>query len=144
MNMSLVYVLLGYIYNLHHAYNVAQREGVPLKIIAPSALETAFSCFIYYNVALAKNVPTETLEAIEELSRKFYYDYYKQIQQYISQDEYNQIYTNSYNSKMNHTQGIIFKTTLEQFVDLMFSRPVNNDITYETIEKNVQKIAENL
>ena len=45
---------------------------------------------------------------------------------------------------MNHTQGIIFKTTLEQFVDLMFSKPVNNDITYETIEKNVQKIAENL
>ena len=116
MNMSSVYVLLGYIYNLHHAYNVA----------------------------LAKKVPTETLEAIEELSRKFYYDYYKQIQQYISQDEYNQIYTNSYNSKMNHTQGIIFKTTLEQFVDLMFSKPVNNDITYETIEKNVQKIAENL
>lgn len=138
------FVLHGYIYNLHNAYNVAQREGVPLKLIAPSALETAFSCFIYYNVALAKGVPVETLEAIEELSRKFYYDYYKQIQDYISKDEYNQMYTNSYNSKMSHTQGIIFKMTLEQFIDLMFSKPVNDNITYESIEKNVQKIAEKL
>ena len=69
----------GYIYNLHHAYDVAQREGVSLKAIAPSALETAFSCFIYYNVALAKEIPQESLEAIEELSRKFYYEYYNQI-----------------------------------------------------------------
>lgn len=133
----------GYIYNLHHAYNVAQREGVPLKLIANSALETAFSCFIYYNVALAKNVPAETLEAIEELSRKFYYDYYKQIQDYISKDDYNQIYTNAYNSKGNHLQGIIFKMTLDDFIELMFSKPVN-DTTYEQLEKSVQTIAENL
>lgn len=133
----------GYIYNLHHAYNVAQREGVPLKLIAPSALETAFSCFIYYNVALAKGVPTETLEAIEELSRKFYYDYYKQIQEFISQDDYKQMYTNAYNSKGNHLQGIIFKMTLDDFINLMFSKPVN-DTTYEQIEKKVQNIAEQL
>ena len=133
----------GYIYNLHNAYNVAQREGVPLKSIAPSALETAFSCFIYYNVALAKEVPTETLGAIEELSRKFYYDYYKQIQEYISKDEYKQMYTNSYNSKGTHLQGIIFKQTLDQFIELMFSKPVN-DTTYAELEASVQTIAENL
>ena len=133
----------GYIYNLHNAYNVAQREGVPLKSIAPNALETAFSCFIYYNVALAKEVPEETLKAIEELSRKFYYDYYKQIQEYISKDEYKQMYTNSYNSKGSHLQGIIFKMTLDDFVNLMFSKPVD-ETTYEEIEKNVQSIAENL
>lgn len=133
----------GYIYNLHHAYNVAQREGVPLKLIAPSALETAFSCFIYYNVALAKGVPAETLEAIEELSRKFYYDYYKQIQEFISQDDYKQMYTNAYNSKGNHLQGIIFKMTLDDFINLMFSKPVN-DTTYEQLEKQVQNIAEQL
>jgi glycosyltransferase involved in cell wall biosynthesis len=133
----------GYIYNLHQAYNVAQREGVSLKEIAPHALETAFSCFIYYNVALAKNVPEETLGAIEELSRKFYYEYYKQIQDYISKDEYNIMYTNSYNSKGNHLQGIIFKQTLDNFIDLMFSKPVNNT-TYEEIESKVQTIAENL
>lgn len=133
----------GYIYNLHHAYNVAQREGVPLKLIAPSALETAFSCFIYYNVALAKEVPTETLEAIEELSRKFYYDYYKQIQEYISKDDYKQMYTNAYNSKGAHLQGIIFKMTLDDFIELMFSKPVN-DTTYEQLERKVQNIAEQL
>lgn len=133
----------GYIYNLHHAYNVAQREGVPLKLIAPSALETAFSCFIYYNVALAKEVPTETLEAIEELSRKFYYDYYKQIQEFISQDDYKQMYTNAYNSKGAHLQGIIFKMTLDDFINLMFSKPTN-DTTYEQLEKQVQNIAEQL
>ena len=133
----------GYIYNLHHAYNVAQREGVPLKNIAPAALETAFSCFIYYNVALAKEVPTETLEAIEELSRKFYYDYYKQIQEFISKDDYKNTYTNSYNSKGTHLQGIIFKQTLEQFIELMFSKPVNEK-TYEDIERSVQTIAEQL
>lgn len=141
--MNLVFVLHGYIYNLHHSYDVAQREGVSLKLIAPSALETAFSCFIYYNVALAKGVPAETLEAIEELSRKFYYDYYKQIQDYISKDDYNNIYTQSYNGKMAHTQGIIFKMTLDQFIDLMFSKPVNST-TYEEIEKSVQSIAEQL
>lgn len=133
----------GYIYNLHNAYNVAQREGVPLKSIAPSALETAFSCFIYYNVALAKDVPAETLAAIEELSRKFYYDYYKQIQEFISKDEYKQMYTNSYNSKGTHLQGIIFKQTLDQFIELMFSKPVN-DTTYAELEASVQTIAENL
>ena len=133
----------GYIYNLHHAYDVAQREGVPLKNIALSALETAFSCFIYYNVALAKEVPSETLEAIEELSRKFYYDYYKQIQEFISKDEYKQMYTNSYNSKGVHLQGIIFKQTLEQFIELMFSKPVN-ETTYSELEESVQTIAEQL
>ena len=121
----------GYIYNLHHAYDVAQREGVTLKEIAPAALETAFSCFVYYNVALAKEVPAETLAAIEELSRKFYYDYYKQI------------YSNAYNGKMVHLQGIIFKQTLEQFIDLMFSKPVN-ETTYEQLEAQVQNIAEQL
>lgn len=130
----------GYIYNLHHAYDVAQREGVPLKLIAPSALETAFSCFIYYNVALAKDVLPETLEAIEELSRKFYYDYYNQIQEYISKDDYKQMYTNSYNSKGNHLQGIIFKMTLDDFIELMFSKPVNEE-TYEELETRVQNIA---
>lgn len=133
----------GYIYNLHNAYNVAQREGVPLKSIAPSALETAFSCFIYYNVALAKKVPQETLNAIEELSRKFYYDYYKQIQQFISEDDYKAMYTNAYNSKSNHLQGIIFKTTLDDFIELMFSKPVD-EITYEQLEKNVQNVAQQL
>ena len=94
-------------------------------------------------MALAKGVPAETLEAIEELSRKFYYDYYKQIQEYISKDEYKQMYTNAYNGKMAHLQGIIFKMTLDDFIDLMFSKPVN-DTTYEQIEKSVQSIAEQL
>lgn len=143
MNMNMESVLHGYIYNLHHAYNVAQREGVSMKMIAPSALETAFSCFIYYNVALAKGVPAETLEAIEELSRKFYYDYYNQIQDYISKDEYNQMYSNSMASKGVHTQGIIFKMTLDDFIKLMFSKEVNS-VTYEEIEKKVQSIAEQL
>lgn len=133
----------GYIYNLHYAYDKAQKEGVPLSQIAVPALETAFSCFIYYNVALAKKVPTETLEAIEELSRKFYYNYYKQIQDYISKDNYNQIYSNSVNSKGNHLQGIIFDMTLNQFIDLMFSKEPTN-ITYEDIEKNVQSVLESL
>lgn len=133
----------GYIFNLHYAYDVAQREGVPLKNIAPAALETAFSCFIYYNVALAKEVPPETLAAIEELSRKFYYSYYKQIQQYISQDEYRQMYTNSYNSKGIHLQGIIFKQTLDQFIDLMFSKEPDES-TYKELEDKVQGIAEKL
>ncbi len=133
----------GYIYNLHNAYNVARREGVPMKSIALPALETAFSCFIYYNVALAKEVPAETLAAIEELSRKFYYDYYKQIQEYISKDEYKQMYTNSYNSKGTHLQGIIFKMTLDDFIELMFSKPVE-DTTYEQLEAEVQNIAEQL
>ena len=133
----------GYIYNLHHAYDVAKREGVPLKSIAPAALETAFSCFIYYNIALAKEVPTETLEAIEELSRKFYYDYYKQIQEYISKDEYKQMYTNSMNSKGNHIQGIIFKQTLDQFITLMFGKEPNA-VTYKELEDKVQGIAEKL
>ena len=133
----------GYIYNLHHSYDVAQREGVTLKEIAPGALETAFSCFIYYNVALAKEVPEETLYAIEELSRKFYYDYYKQIQQYTTEDDYKLAYSNAYNGKMVHTQGIIFKQTLEQFIDLMFSKPVD-ETTYEQLEEQVQNVAEQL
>lgn len=131
----------GYIFNLHHAYDVAQREGVPLKMIAQPALETAFSCFIYYNVALAKDVPEKTLSAIEELSRKFYYGYYNQIQEYISKDDYKQIYTNSYNGKMAHLQGIIFKQTLDDFIELMFSKEPNKE-TYEEIEKSVQSYIE--
>lgn len=132
---------LGYIYNLHHAYDVAQREGVSLKQISKAALESLFSCFIYYNVALAKEVPQETIDAIEELSRKFYYDYYKQIQDYISKDEYKEVYTRAYNSKGNHLQNIIFKTTLDDFIELMFSKEPT-DITYEELEKQVQSLME--
>jgi glycosyltransferase involved in cell wall biosynthesis len=133
----------GYIYNSHHAYDVAQREGVTMKEIALSALETAFSCFIYYNVALAKDILPESIQAIEELSRKFYYDYYKQIQEYISKDDYKNTYTNSMNSKGNHLQGIIFKMTLDDFIELMFSKEPNKS-TYEEIEKKVQGVAEKL
>ena len=132
----------GYIFNLHHAYDVAQREGVPLKDIALPALETAFSCFIYYNVALAKEIPQESLEAIEELSRKFYYEYYNQIQEYISKDNYKLMYTNSMNSKANHLQGIIFKQTLDDFIKLMFSKKPNKE-TYSEIESRVQTVVEN-
>ena len=133
----------GYIFNLHHAFDVCQREGVPLKNIAKSVLESLFSCFVYYNVALAKEVPEETLGAIEELSRKFYYDYYKQIQDYISKDEYKSIYTQAYNSKGVHLMGIIFKMTLDDFIDLMFSKEVDKT-TYEQLEQSVQNIAEQL
>lgn len=133
----------GYIFNLHHAYNVALREGVPLKNIALPALETAFSCFIYYNIALAKNVPEETLVAIEDLSRKFYYDYYKQVQDYISKDMYKNVYTKALDSKSVHLQGIIFKQTLEQFIELMFSKP-KKDFSYEELEKNVQRTVEQM
>lgn len=127
----------GYIYNLHNAYNVAQREGVTLKEIAPSALETAFSCFIYYNVAIAKNVPEMTVNTIEDLSRDFFYDYYKQIQEYISKDEYNNIYSQAMASKMGHTQGVIFKMTLDDFIELMFSKE-KPKLDYNKLEKKIQ------
>lgn len=134
----------GYIYNCHHAYDVAKREGVTLKELSKGALETAFSCFIYYNVALQqKDLPKETLEAIEQLSRHFYYDYYKQIQEFISEDDYKQIYTASMNGKGMHLQGVIFKMTLDDFVNLMFSKP-KDEITYEQLENKVQQIAEKL
>lgn len=132
----------GYIYNLHNAYDVARREGVDMRMIAPHALETAFSCYIYYNVALAKEVSDITLNAIEELSRQYYHKYYKQIQEYISKDDYNNMYTNSMNSKGNHLQGIIFKTTLDQFIELMFSKePAGTP--YAELEKQVQDFITN-
>ena len=127
----------GYIYNLNHAFNVCQREGVTLKEIANSILESLFSCFIYYNVALSKNIPEYSIKAIEELSRKFYHEYYNKIQQYISQDQYKQIYTQAYNGKATHLNGIIFKMTLEDFIKLMLDKEPNNS-TYEQIENEVR------
>ena len=53
------------------------------------------------------------------------------------------MYTNSMNSKGSHLQGIIFKQTLDQFIELMFSKPVSKT-TYEELEKSVQTIAEQL
>ena len=88
-------------------------------------------------------MPKETLEAIEELSRDFYYDYYKQIQDYISRDEYKKAYTDTMNGKAAHTQGVIFKMTLDQFIELMFSKEPKG-VPYEEYEKSVQKIAEAL
>ncbi len=127
----------GYIYNLHHAYDVAQREGVTMKEIAAAALETVFSCFIYYNVALAKDVPQITIDTIEDLSRDFFYDYYKQIQPYISEDDYKNAYSQSMLSKATHTQGIIFKMTLDDFIELMFSKEKPN-LDYNELEKKIQ------
>ncbi|MBO7615034.1 MAG: glycosyltransferase family 2 protein [Bacilli bacterium] len=131
----------GYIYNLHNAFDVCIREGVTLKEIAKAVLESLFSCFVYYNVALAKEVPAQTLWSIEELSRKFYYDYYNQVQDFISKDEYKEIYTQAYNSKGAHLQGIIPKMTLEGFIELMFSKEVNEK-DYAQFEKEVQSVAE--
>ncbi len=129
----------GYIYNLHNSYDVCVREGVPLKNISRSVLESLFSCFIYYNVALSKEISEKTIWAIETLSRKFYYAYYKQIQDYISKDEYKASYTKAYASKGTHLNGVIFKMTLEDFIELMFSKP-EEDITYEQIEKEMREL----
>jgi hypothetical protein len=46
------------------------------------------------------------------------------------------------NSKGNHLQGIIFKQTLDQFIELMFSKEPDKS-TYEELEKKVQGIVEN-
>jgi glycosyltransferase involved in cell wall biosynthesis len=127
----------GYIYNLHNSYKVAQREGVTIKEMANGILETAFSCFIYYNVALAKGVSEDVLKVIEDLSRAFYYDYYKQAQPFISEDEYKNIYSASMKAKQQHTQGVIFKITLEDFVNLMFSKE-KPEIDYNELEKKIQ------
>lgn len=134
----------GYIYNCHHAYDFAQECGVELKEIAKGALETAFSCFVYYCVALEQDgLPKTTLEAIENLSRNFYYDYYNQIQEYISKDEYKQIYSQTLQGKAVHTQGVIFKMTLDQFVELMFSKEPT-DVPYSEYEKSVQETVKSL
>ena len=53
------------------------------------------------------------------------------------------MYTNSYNSKGIHLQGIIFKQTLDQFIDLMFSKEPDES-TYKELEDKVQGIAEKL
>lgn len=134
----------GYIYNCHHAYDHAQTRGVTMKELAQGALETAFSCFVYYCVALdQKDLPESTLQAIEELSRDFYYDYFKQVQDYISKDDYNQIYSRTLQGKSAHTQGVIFKMTLDQFIDLMFSKEPSK-ISYEEREKELRSLVEQL
>ena len=53
------------------------------------------------------------------------------------------MYTKAYNSKGVHLQGIIFKKTLDDFIDLMFSKEPT-EITYKELEDKVQKIVENL
>lgn len=132
----------GFIYNNHHAYDIAQREGVTMKEIAKDAMGALFSCFIYYCVALQQaDLPKETLESIETLSRKFFYDYYKQSKEFLSNDEYKNIYTDSMNGKGSHLQGVIFKMTLDEFIDLMFSKPVDKK-SYAQIEKEVQNIVQ--
>lgn len=130
----------GFIYNNHRAYDVAQREGVPMREIAQDAMGVLFSCFIYYCIALQQiDLPKETLESIEILSRKFFYDYYKQSKEFLSNDEYKNIYTSSMNGKGSHLQGVIFKMTLDEFIELMFSKPVDKK-SYAQIEKEVQNI----
>lgn len=47
------------------------------------------------------------------------------------------------NSKGIHLQGIIFKMTLDDFIELMFSKEPDKS-TYEELEKEVQGIAEKL
>lgn len=132
----------GFIYNTHHAYEVAQREGVTMKEIAEDAMGALFSCFIYYCVALQqKDLPKETLDSIETLSRKFFYDYYEQSKEFISEDEYKNIYTGSMNSKGDHLQGVIFKMTLDEFIELMFSKPVDKK-SYAQIENEVQNVVQ--
>ena len=47
------------------------------------------------------------------------------------------------NGKGSHLQGVIFKQTLEQFINLMFSKEPN-EVTYGELEAKVQGIAETL
>lgn len=49
------------------------------------------------------------------------------------------IYTKAYNGKMIHLQGIIFKMTLQDFINLMFSKSVDC-ITYEQLEKGYKPL----
>ena len=72
----------GFIYNLHNAYDVVMKEGANMELVAENMLETAFSCYIYYNIALAKNIPYA--KEIEQLSRKYYLAYYNKCLPFIS------------------------------------------------------------
>lgn len=128
----------GFIYNLHNAYDVALKEGANMELLAENMLETAFSCYIYYNIALAKNIPYA--KEIEQLSRKYYLAYYEKCLPYISEEKYKLIYTQSYNSKMVHTMGIIFKITLEDFIKLMLDENKKDDIIdYKETEIRILK-----
>lgn len=128
----------GFIYNLHNAYDVALKEGVNMELLAENMLETAFSCYIYYNIALAKNIPYA--KEIEQLSRKYYLAYYKKCLPYISDEKYKIIYTQSYNSKAIHTMGIIFKITLDDFIQLMLDESKKDDIIdYKETEIRILK-----
>lgn len=128
----------GFIYNLHNAYDVALKEGANMELLAENMLETAFSCYIYYNIALAKDIPYA--KEIEQLSRKYYLAYYNKCLPYISEEKYKIIYTQSYNSKMVHTMGIIFKITLEDFIKLMLDEDKKDDvIDYKETEIRILK-----
>lgn len=126
----------GYIYNRYNAFKVAQREGVPLKVLANDILESVFSSYIYYQIALDKEVPQYTLDAILNVSKRLYDEYYDKIQQYISKDDYKNIYTKSLQDKMAHSQGVIFKQTLDGFLQML--KDLNVEIRdYGEIEKEV-------
>lgn len=128
----------GFIYNLHNAYDVVMKEGANMELVAENMLETAFSCYIYYNIALAKNIPYA--KEIEQLSRKYYLAYYNKCLPFISEEKYKLIYTQSMNSKAVHTMGIIFKITLEDFIKLMFDENKKDDIAdYKEIETRILK-----
>lgn len=128
----------GFIYNLHNAYDVVMKEGANMELVAENMLETAFSCYIYYNIALAKNIPYA--KEIEQLSRKYYLAYYNKCLPFISDEKYKLIYTQSMNSKAVHTMGIIFKITLEDFIKLMFDENKKDDISdYKEIETRILK-----
>ena len=131
----------GFIYNLHNAYDVIFRESpttLNMELLAENMLETCFSCYVYYNVALAKDIPYA--KEIEQLSRAYYQAYYEKAKKYISEEKYKFIYSQSLASKGTHTLGIIFKITLDDFIKLMFDPNKKADvIDYISTEKRILK-----
>lgn len=130
----------GYIYNHLEILKQLEENNFSLEEYLNLLIVILFTIYIQYNSILTLETKKDKLILFyaEELSRHFFYKYYHLIRQSISSEEYTQQCINIINETQNQQRKQIhLKISLDEFVELMFSKTPKENLNYLHFEQEL-------
>jgi len=131
----------GYIYNHLEILKKLENDKFLLENYLDLLIIILFTIYFQYNFLLnhmQENKNRLIVLYTEELSRHFFYKYYKIIKEMVSEEEYNQQYTNIFNATQEQQgEKLLLQVTLDDFINLMFSKPINDNLNYLDFEQEL-------
>lgn len=130
----------GFVYGRWFSYMLAIEAGIDLHQISENIVLSFISFYFYYMHALQYGVPEIVTEAIVELSRMYYYDFYMDVRGDISNEKFLGLYqTADRESSGDQTGPIVPTMTYNDFVKMIESEP-RKEVDYQEIERAIKAI----